>query len=85
MSLSKNENKLFRLLVEYANDFLGNQGCNILSQEMKDTLSQEEWIKLNKEFHEWNGDSEEFDPNNFIYLPDFAVLAFLSRKVANDE
>ena len=31
-----------------------------------------------KKFHEWNGDPEEYEPN-FLHLPDFAVMRFVSE------
>jgi hypothetical protein len=36
--------------------------------------------QVEKEYHEWNGDPEEFNPR-FLALHDYAVMSFLAHKL----
>lgn len=65
------------LLNDYS-DALGNRGCN--DWEFPADWTQQERIAFVREYHEWNGDPEEFSAA-FLHLPDFAVAAFLSYKI----
>ena len=46
--------------------------------------SEDEKATFVREFHEWNGDPEEFDPG-YLVLSDFCVASFLSSKMLDDE
>ena len=65
-------------LKEYATA-LGNNGCNDFDLE-KLIPNIEQRRLFVKEYHEWNGDPYDFDPN-YLELPDFAVVAFVGSKL----
>ena len=54
--------KLFvaKLLRMAANEF-SNHGCNDLPEECEKLFTKKEWTKMMKDYHEWNGDPEEFE------------------------
>ncbi len=81
MQLSDGEKEIFLDLIERVTDDLGNKGCN--DYDLSDHLDDVQINKLAREFHEWNGDPQEFDPmrNNRYAVPDYALLTFLAKKV----
>ena len=60
---------------------LGNECCN--DWYFPESWTENEKICFVSEYHEWNGDPEEFDARRLI-LPDFAVASFLAHKIRND-
>jgi hypothetical protein len=56
-----------------------NAGCNDLDKEMIACLTREEWIAIDKEYHEMNGDPEEHNPK-YNSMLDFMVLYYLRKK-----
>jgi len=66
------------LLKMYA-DELGTHGCNDfdLAYMLPNAEERKHFVK---EYHDWNGDPEEFDPDN-LNLPDFAVVGFLAHRL----
>jgi hypothetical protein len=69
------------LLKEAANEF-GNHGCNDVDEKLYDGWTKEERQQFCKEFEEWNGSPDDYNPN-FLYLPDFALMDFLAYKIEN--
>lgn len=65
------------LLDEVASEY-ANHGCN--DWEYPSDWSQQEKEEFCAEYHEWNGDPEEYNPK-FLNLPDFAVMRFLAYKI----
>ena len=65
-------------LKDYSNR-LGNNICN--DWKFPSDWSKEEKIEFIREYREWNGDPENFD-ENFLVLPDFAVVSFLAAKLS---
>ena len=65
-------------LLAMAGDTFSNHGCNDLSEEFWESVSQEEAQALYKAWHIWNGDLEDYDPNNLGYLGEAHLMAFLS-------
>ena len=63
------------LLKEVGQEY-SNHVCN--DWEFPADWSLEDRQDFVKAYHDYNGDPEEFDPN-FLHLPDFAVLGFLSH------
>ena len=59
--------------IEYA-----THGCN--DWEFPPDWTEEEKVKLMKEYHDWNGDPHEFS-SKLLYLPDYAVMSFLAHKL----
>lgn len=79
------KNKEFSLaakLLKMADEEFGNHGCNDVDESFWDGWTKEERQEFVKEFHEWNGDPEEYDPN-FLHLPDFCLMGFLAAKLEN--
>lgn len=78
--ISSKERNLYIALLEYATDQISNKGCNDVDEKLYSNWTKEERIKFVKEFHEYNGDPENFD-EDFLRLPDFAILGFLKHKL----
>lgn len=78
--MTRKENKLASYFLELASDEFGNHGCNDVEDEVWENWTLEERQKFIKEYHEWNGDPEEYD-ENYLHLPDFAIMSFLSHKL----
>ena len=67
-------------VLDIADEEFSHYGCNDLEESVYDGWSLEERQEFVKEFHNWNGDPEEYD-EDMLDLPDFAVMAFLSHKL----
>ncbi len=67
-------------LMQLASEEFGDHGCNDLDDKLFEKWSKEEIQQLTKEYHDFNGDPEEYNPNH-LYLPDFAVMAYLANKL----
>lgn len=77
-----NEKKLAAKMLELASDDFSNNGCNDVPNSYFDGWTIEERRNFVKEFHVWNGDIEEYD-ENFLHLPDFAIMSFLAHKLVD--
>lgn len=59
--------------------------CNDLPKELREFYTDDEWRQLTKEFHEWNGDPEEFEecPDHFMHndgcLMDFFAVKLIQK------
>jgi len=78
--MTDKEKILASYFLNLASDEFGNHGCNDVEQSVWNNWTIEERQQFVKEFHEYNGDPEEYDPN-FLYLPDFVLMGFLSHKL----
>lgn len=74
------EKKMLHMFINKHMDIMGNNGCNDLEQEFIEMLSKEEWVKINKEYHDMNGDPEEAS-SKYPILPDFCLLHYLLKKL----
>lgn len=79
-NLSKNERRLTSDLLKISGREFANHGANDVPDKLYDGWTAEEREQFVKEFHEYNGDPEEFDPKH-LHLPDFALMAFLAHKI----
>lgn len=52
--------------------------CNDLLPEELQMLSKEEWVNFARDYHEWNRDLENFDPNRPVMF-DFMVVSFVNH------
>ncbi len=84
MALRKNEIKLLKIFLGVLSEDLSYRGCNDMTKEMKAALTKEEWIRLSKQYHEWNGDPEEHRDDTADQLPDYAVLDYLSTQLTKN-
>jgi hypothetical protein len=59
--------------------YLGSRDCNDfdLALMIPNKYERRQFVK---DCHEWNGDPEEFDPED-LSLPDYAVVGFLAHKL----
>lgn len=78
--MNKKEIDLLCHFLELTSTEFGNHGCNDVEEEVWKDWSVEERKKFVKEFHDWNGDSEEYD-ERYLHLPDFAIMSFLKNKL----
>lgn len=65
-------------LLEIAGDVFSNHGCNDLPDDFFTEMSEEDIQDLYKEWHMWNGDPEEYDPESIGYLGDVSLMTFFS-------
>ena len=74
------ENQLTSKFLTLASEEFGSRGCNDVEERFWDGWSKEERQQFVKEYYMWNGDPENFNPN-YLHIPDFAIMHFLSYKV----
>ena len=78
--MTKKEAILTSKILEEASDLFAGRMCNDVDDSFYDGWTLEERRIFIKEYHEWNGDPEEYD-ENFLHLPDFAIMSFLAYKI----
>ena len=66
-------------LLEIASNQFCNHGCNDLSNDFWEGVSKEEKKLLYKGYHTWNGDLEDYNPEQTDYLGDAALMAYFSE------
>ncbi len=74
------ERVLAAKLLKLSADEFGNHGCNDVDDDMYEGWTLAERQQFVKEFHDWNGDQEEYDPRH-INLPDFCLMDYLASKL----
>jgi hypothetical protein len=82
--MNTKEKKLASSMLDMASYEFGNHGCNDVNDSVYKDWTLEERRQFIKEFHEYNGDIEEYN-ENILHLPDFAIMRFLSYKLKNDK
>jgi len=80
--MNAKEKALAAKMLEMASDEFGNHGCNDVDESFWEGWTRDERIEFVKQYHEYNGDPEEFTPNH-LHLPDFAIMGFLAHKLKN--
>lgn len=78
--LNEKEKKLASHWLDEASNIYGAKGCNDVEEKVWNGWTKEERQQFVKEYHDYNGDPEEYDPN-FLHLPDFAIIRFLAHKL----
>lgn len=78
--MNNKEKLLASYLLRLAEDEFSNHGCNDVDEEVWKDWSDGERQKFVEEFHQHNGDIEEYDPN-FLHLPNTALMGFLAHKL----
>lgn len=79
-NINKKELSLVYKMLELASEQFSNNVCNDVDENFYDGWALEERQNFVKEFHEWNGDPEEYD-ENFLNLGDSMIMSFLAHKV----
>ena len=70
--LSKPELAILFDLLDQANDHLACQGCN--DYDLSQFMNADEINQFIKEFHEHNGDPENYEPTNSTWFMDYCAL-----------
>ena len=79
-NISKKELALAAKMLELASDQFSNHGCNDVDGNVYDGWTLEERQQFVKDFHEWNGDPEEYE-ETFLHLGDSTIMSFLAAKL----
>jgi hypothetical protein len=82
--MNQKEKQLAKHFLKLAAEEFGNHGCNDVSESVWDGWSVEERQKFVKEYYEYNGDPEEYNPK-YLHIPDYAIMSFLAFKLTKDE
>lgn len=81
--MNTKENKLAAELLGLASQTFGNHRCNDVDESYFEGWTIEERRQFVKEYHEYNGDPEEYD-ENYLYIPDYALMDFMAHKLSNE-
>jgi len=81
--MNDKEKQLAAEFLELAGDKFSNHGCNDVEESFWEGWTLEERQQFVKEYHDYNGDPEEYNPD-FIDLPDWAIMKFLAYKLENN-
>jgi hypothetical protein len=81
--LNEKEKRLLSYLLEDVLQDLTNRGCNDVPDKAWQGWTKEERIQLCKEHYEYVGSPQDFD-ENFLHLPDYAIIRLLKRKLLKD-
>jgi hypothetical protein len=76
--LTKKEMEIIVSLLRDHSDYLSNRCCN--DYDWPCNWTDEEKTKFTKDYHDWNGDPEEYIEGD-ILSSDFSVAAFLASKL----
>jgi hypothetical protein len=83
--VTNNEKILVSKLLLLASDRFARAMCNDTPDSVVEHLSQEEMVEINRSFHQWNGDIEEFNPGyGSQKLPDFAYCGYYAHKILEE-
>lgn len=77
------EKELAAKFLELAAGEFSNHGCNDVDDDFFSGWTKDERQEFCKEWREWNGDPEEYDPE-FLSLPDYAIMDFLAYKIRGE-
>jgi hypothetical protein len=80
--MKEKELKLASYLLNLAGDEFCNHGCNDVEDSVYEGWTLEERKQFVKEFHEWNGDPEEYN-ENFLHLGDDVLMDYLADKLSD--
>lgn len=78
--MTTKEKKLAAKMLDLASNEFGRHGCNDVDDSVYNEWTLEERQTFVKEFHDWNGDPEEYLPTH-LHLPDYAIMDFLAHKL----
>jgi hypothetical protein len=83
--MKRHEMLLTAALLDWAHAEFINNTCGDLPKEIKELLTDEQWVELSREYHEFNGDPEYFDPKSpTAELYDDAAMWVLSKKIKKE-
>lgn len=70
-------------MLRLAENEFSNHGSNDVDESVWDNWTTAERQEFVREFHEHNGDAEEYDPE-FLHLPNTAIMGFLAHKLTEN-
>ena len=76
--LTDKEKEIASAMLKHHSSALGYRCCNDF--EWPSNWTDEEKTKFTKEFHDWNGDPEEYKQGD-VLSSDFSVAAFIAFKL----
>lgn len=68
-------------LLEMAGDKFSNHGCNDLPDDFFEGMDKDDIKELYQEYHNWNGDPEEYESDKLGYLGDDSLMFFFSEYI----
>lgn len=81
--MGKHEKQLTAKFLELAAGEFSNHGCNDVDEDFFEGWTKDQRQEFCKEWHEWNGDPDEYDPE-WLSLPDYAIMDFLASKIRSE-
>ena len=81
--MTQKEKQMAAYLLYKARNEFSNHGCNDVDDEIYKGWSLEERRALVKDFHNYNGDPEEYNPD-FLHLHDYALMGYFSHKLESE-
>jgi hypothetical protein len=81
--MTRKEKLLIAKFLDLAADEFGNHGCNDVEKSIWDGWTIAERRKFVKEYYEYNGEPEEYDPDN-LHLPDFCIMDYGAAKLRGE-
>ena len=70
-----------KMLEAYSDYYLSPAGCNDTPEEWVAPFTREELNAMNREFHEVNGDPENYEADRKYPLSDFCYVALMVDKL----
>jgi hypothetical protein len=80
LKMTSKELLLVADLLNLAHDEFSNHGCNDLPKEFLNNWTLKEKQQLMKEYHQLNGDIEEYNEND-LYFQDSSLMWLLAEKI----
>ena len=74
------EKQLAAKMLELASEQFSNHGCNEVEDSVYDGWTIEERKGFVKNFHDWNGDPEDYD-EDFLHIGDSTLMAYFADKL----
>jgi len=82
--MTKKEKLFISKLLDLAGEKLSLNSCSDITDDVVNLFNQKEIDQLNKKYHKWNGDPEEFEKGNQLLNADFAWIAYFSDKLKEE-
>jgi hypothetical protein len=81
--MTQKEKILISILLDLASDEFATHGCNDLDDAFWAGWTKEERQELMKDFHKYNGDPENYDPE-FLHVGDSSLMGYFSKKLLRE-
>lgn len=82
--MKNKEKQLAAKMLELASEQFSNHGCNDVEDSVYDGWTLEERKQFVKEFHDWNGDPEDYN-ETFLHLSDSTIMSYLASKLKGEK